>query len=79
MVLKRGDWPALPAGMGDGCPSAFNLTWVESNLKIKLTFAVPVVTGVGESAFFWQELNKSIAEATASMVCSFIVGLFLVR
>jgi hypothetical protein len=46
MVLKRGDWPALPAGMGDAWPMAFNLTWVESNLKMKLTFAVPLLMGV---------------------------------
>jgi hypothetical protein len=52
MVLKRGDCPAFPAGIGAGCPIAFNLTWVESNLKIKLTFAVPLLMGVGSSEFF---------------------------
>ena len=73
MVLKRGDCPALPGGIGEGCPMAFNLTCVESNLKIKFTLAVPLLMGVGASAFFSQELNKTIAEATASMVCSFIL------
>jgi hypothetical protein len=63
MVLNLGDWPALPAGMGEGCPMAFSLTCVESNLKMKLTFAVPLLIGVGESAFFSQELNTSMAMA----------------
>jgi hypothetical protein len=67
MVLKRGDCPALPAGIGAGWPIAFNLTWVESNLKMKFTFAVPVGIGVGSGAFFSQELNKTMAIAITIM------------
>jgi hypothetical protein len=74
MVLKRGDWPAFPAGMGLGWPMAFSLTCVESNLKMKFTLAVPVPDAV--SVIFWQELSKSRSEATAGRGCSFIVGCF---
>ena len=60
--------------MGAGCPRAFSLTCVESNLKIKLTFAVPVRGVV--SVVFWQELNNNMTDAITGIKGIFIVGCF---
>lgn len=38
---------ALPIGMIEGAPKAFNLAWVESNLNLKISFGEVGGVGVG--------------------------------
>lgn len=38
---------ALPVGMIEGAPKAFNLAWVESNLNLKISFGEGGGVGVG--------------------------------
>jgi hypothetical protein len=38
---------ALPVGMIEGAPKAFNLAWVESNLNLKISFGEVGGVGVG--------------------------------